>query len=129
MMRQVSSTFLESLGIPWAYRDQVATVASTGMAFVVNLDSSGGDGTHWTAARVVGNTLYYADPFGTILNGWPPMELSVLASKHVVNRVAFQRPKSTLCGYYAICFATMMDCIDRPLTRTEFETVLYHSIL
>lgn len=128
-MKLVSSKYIERYGLPWCYREDSWKCATTGKAFIINLDDKGREGTHWTAARLVGNTLYYADPFGTMLNGWPPAELSIPDVTQVVNRVSFQRPKSELCGYYAICFALAMDCIDRPLSRSQFEQVLYYSVI
>jgi len=104
-------------------------MAKKGKSFIINLDDETGNGTHWTAARLVDEVLYYADPFGTILNGWPPSELDRVAAIQKVNRVSFQRPSSTLCGYYSICFALAMDLITTPLSRSTFEEVLYKSIL
>jgi hypothetical protein len=97
---------------------------------VINLDTSGGEGTHWTAARAVGGTLYYADPFGTLLSGWPPAELEQIYDRRhqVVSRVTFQQPKGDLCGYYAACFALVMDCITTPIPRETLEQALYESI-
>lgn len=128
-MRLVDTPYIERYGLPWCYRQDAARCASSGKAFIINLDDRGGAGTHWTAARLVDDTLYYADPFGTIMNGWPPSELDGVGTSRIVNRVSFQRPKSDLCGYYAICFALAMDWIDRPLTRPQFEQLLYNAIV
>lgn len=127
-MRQITSRDVVGYGLPWCYREDAPSLARTGAALVINLDDRGEAGTHWTACRLVEGTLYYADPFGTILNGWPPATLEKEAARLVANRVSFQRPSSQLCGYYAICFAHAMNCIDRPLSQEQFETVLYESI-
>lgn len=128
-MKLVDSAYIEAWGLPWCFREDAGRVARNGRAFVINLDNKGNPGSHWTAARLVSNTLYYADPFGTMLNGWPPRELDTLAVPQVVNRISFQRPKSELCGYYAICFALAMDRIKGTLTRPQFEQLLYNSII
>jgi hypothetical protein len=81
-------------------------------------------GTHWVAARLLHNTLYYADPFGTLLGGYPPTELAVCAKKIITNPITFQRPTTNLCGYWAYLFATAMDAIKAPITRSEFSDLL-----
>lgn len=126
-MKEVSSTYIEGLGLRWCYRDQCTKYARTKKAFVINLDSTGGPGTHWTAARVIDGVLYYADPFGTILNGYPPKEFDGYAHR-VVNRVSFQRPSSILCGYYAVCFANAMNMLKGPVRTDMFETILWRAI-
>lgn len=124
----MTSDMIESFGIPWCFRADSAKMAKKGRAFIINLDDSTGRGTHWVAARLFGDTLYYADPFGTILNGWPPAELETTGSKKIVNRIAFQRPSTSLCGYYSILFAKAMDEIKEPLSRDQFEWLLLGAI-
>jgi hypothetical protein len=93
---------------------------------VINLDDEHNEGTHWTAARVINGILYYADPFGIILNGWPPKELSQYPV--IANRISFQRPSTALCGYYAELFAKKMNEIDKPISQKAFERALWDSI-
>lgn len=113
--------------MPWCYRDDVSRLAKTGRAFVINLDSAGGKGTHWTAARVVGGTLFYADPFGSVLNGYPPAELT--GGKSIVNRIAWQRPSTNLCGYYAYLFARdALPKMRASSTQKQLEDALWHAI-
>lgn len=91
------------------------------------MDDIGEKGTHWVAARWCHGRLYYADPFGTILNGWPPEELAQFKPQ-TINRIAWQRPESHLCGYYAALFAKAMDNIKRFTTIGEFENLLWDAI-
>lgn len=112
--------------MPWCYRAHSAQLARTGRAFVINLDNDGQKGTHWTAARVVNGVLYYADPFGSILNGWPPEELS--GYRAIISRVAFQRPSTHLCGYYALLFAQAMDTLHGTIGQKDFEDLLLQAI-
>lgn len=128
-MKLVDNKYIEKFGLPWCFREESPIMALKGKAFVINLDDMNQKGTHWTAARLFDDILYYADPFGTICNGWPPEELMAVGSKKIINRISFQRPSTTLCGYYAICFALAMDRIDRPLNQEEFEKLLYYSIV
>lgn len=123
----ITSRDLEELGIPWCFREASDLLARTGQPFVINLDDRSGPGSHWTAARLYDGVLYYADPFGSILNGWPPKELSRYPS--VVNGISFQRPSTQLCGYYAICFVLAMRTMDRHMTQKEYETLLHRSIM
>jgi hypothetical protein len=89
-------------------RDAGKQAAQTQSPFVINLDDPSGPGTHWTAARRVGATLFYADPFGLVLGGYPPEELQAMAKEKgwrtVVNRISWQRPSTNYCGYYAYLF-------------------------
>lgn len=125
----MNSDLLEEVGIPWCFREDSAEMARRGKAFVINLDNKGNAGTHWTAARFVNGTLYYADPFGTIMNGWPPKELEKISNKKIINRISFQRPSTKLCGYYAMLFAMGMDTIgNKDLSTKEFESLLLKSI-
>lgn len=120
---------IEGVGIPWCFRDKCREMAKQGNAFIINLDDSTGPGTHWTAARLVDNILYYADPFGTMLNGWPPEELNDIGDKKIINRISFQRPSTKLCGYYAMAFAAALDYIGSPMDSDQFERLLYQSII
>lgn len=63
------------------------------------------------------------------MNGWPPKELSDAYPIQVVNRVAFQRPSTSLCGYYSILFAKAMDRMEHHLTQKGFEKLLHDSIV
>lgn len=127
-MKQVNSNYLEARRIPWCYRENCTKLARTGRGFLINLDDKGNPGTHWTAARVIDGILYYADPFGSDLNGWPPEEFKAEYPKQIISSKTFQRPESELCGYYAILFVKAMDEISSPVSQKVFETIL-HNVL
>lgn len=99
-----------------------------GHSVIINLDEVGGRGTHWVAARLLNDCLYYADPFGTLLGGWPPNELRGLGKRRIINRRVFQRPSSNLCGYYAILFALAMDAMQKEMTQDQYEAMLLLAI-
>lgn len=124
----MSSEWLEAHGIPWCYRADSPRCASSERAFVINLDDRGQDGTHWVAARRVGDTLFYADPFGTALNGYPPKELSALRLREVINSKAWQRPSTNYCGYYAACFVKALNDLSASATQKDLEAALWKSI-
>lgn len=124
----MSSEWLNAHGTPWCFRDQCAKLALSGKPFVINLDSNGGGGTHWVAARLIGDKLFYADPFGTVLSGYPPKELGRLAPIHVVNRIAWQRPSTNYCGYYSYLFTKALQKAKPSTTVDELEHLLWKSI-
>jgi hypothetical protein len=127
----VTGEWLEAHGMPWCFREKSGEMAaSSEKPFVINLDDSDGPGTHWTAAGRKGTTLFYGDPFGIILSGYVPEELMELYKrrkhnaiiKHVItNRVAWQRPSTNLCGYYAYLIAKAIDKMSEKGTVAQFE--------
>lgn len=95
-------------------------------AAVVNLSR---DGTHWVAARKVGNTLFYADPFGSsLLMGYPPKEMKWPGARVVTNRITWQRPSTNYCGYYSALFTYALDSLNEKSTQKEMESALMESI-
>jgi hypothetical protein len=96
-------------------------MAQTEKAFVINLDDPSGPGTHWTAARKVGRTLFYADPFGLIMGGYPPEELQRMGLRNVSNRIAWQRPSTNFCGYYAYLFTKALNKLKESDGQKELE--------
>lgn len=126
----MSNEWLEKKGVPWCFREDSPKLAATGKAFVINLDDKANQGTHWTAARLIGDKLFYADPFGTILNGYPPEELQDMVSPLdiVANSIAWQRPKTNLCGYYAYRFTKAMAKMTEDSTQKELEHAIWQSI-
>jgi hypothetical protein len=111
--------------MPWALRDKARPLLRSGRGFVLNLDDSesGRHGTHWVAVRRMGSTLLYADPFGTELNGYPPIEIDIYPHR-IVNSRCFQDPLSNTCGYYAYRFAKTMDGFEDVPTQKEMEHAL-----
>jgi hypothetical protein len=127
-MKDVNNEWLERKRVQWCHREDCATLAASGKPFVINLDDKNGKGTHWVAARLIGKTLFYADPFGSILNGYPPEELQRLAEKQAINSIAWQRPKSNLCGYYAYRFTKALEKVTERTNQKVFQHLLWESI-
>ena len=124
----MSSQWLEARGMPWCFREDSRRLAETGKPFVINLDDKGSVGTHWVAARQIGDTLYYADPFGTVLSGYPPKELLLEGVKVVANSIDWQRPKTNYCGYFAYRFAKAMGALQKGSTKADLERQLWLSV-
>ena len=114
--------------MPWCFREDSAKQAMKKHGFVINLDDKGNEGSHWVAARRVNGTLLYADPFGLVLSGYPPKELQDMHLHNIVNRVAWQRPSTNYCGYYAYCFAKAMNKLDEDTSQKELEDALWQAI-
>jgi hypothetical protein len=98
---------------------------------VINLDDKGKAGTHWVAARLTpSGTLIYCDPFGTILEGYPPEELSNMPGKkrELTNSVAFQRLDTNYCGYYAMLFAKEIDHMTGAESQRALEKSLAYCV-
>jgi hypothetical protein len=127
-MTDVSSDWLREKKVPWCFREDCAKLADTENPFIINLDDKGNGGTHWVAARMIGDTLFYADPFGTMLNGYPPEELQRLAKRQVINSISWQRPSTNLCGYYAYRFTKALDKLTQNMGQKDMEHLLWKSI-
>lgn len=69
---------------------------------VVNLDSSAGVGTHWTAYYKNFNDIEYFDSFGNLK---PPIEiLNYLGDDVRYNHVSYQKYNQIICGKLCIEF-------------------------
>ena len=70
--------------------------------YIINLDDSGNDGTHWTALIVKNNISFYYDSYGC-----PPPEQIIEFCKRgkthlYYNTRVIQDIESELCGFYCI---------------------------
>lgn len=70
---------------------------------IINLDSSVGDGTHWTAYVKKGSSVVYFDSFGDLP---PPRELCAYLKDYVIsyNHTQFQTYNSVNCGHLCLKF-------------------------
>jgi hypothetical protein len=127
-MNDVDSDWLNEKKVPWCFREDAPNMAASGKAFVINLDDKQNSGTHWVAARLIGDTLFYADPFGTVLNGYPPEELQRISKRQVVNSIAWQRPSTNLCGYYAYRFTKALNKMTESMDQKDLQHLLWMSI-
>lgn len=84
-------------------RDTLPDKLSNGN-YILNLDSEGGSGTHWTSFIKSGKTIYYCDSFGV----QPPQDqVDIFHRNHdnvLFNDKQFQDIRSVVCGYYCIAF-------------------------
>ena len=85
-------------------KDQLKKPLKNGF-YIINLDNSGGSGTHWTTLYKIndGLSLYY-DSFGF----YPPEEIEDLLHKYEYNKKQIQDIDSTSCGFYCVAFIKFM---------------------
>lgn len=76
--------------------------------YVINLDDSVGEGTHWVVLYVRGGnkSAWYFESFGLR----PPQEIVDMGIPFVYSSSQYQPLKSVLCGYYCIYF--IRECSD-----------------
>lgn len=70
---------------------------------IVNLDTTQGDGTHWTAYKKCGNLVIWFDSFGDLK---PPLEVQRYFKncKIVYNNTNFQSRGTFVCGHLCLQF-------------------------
>jgi hypothetical protein len=70
--------------------------------YVINLDSSDGQGSHWTALVIRGNDYLYFDSFGCV----PPTEVETYLGgskvRYAFNNWICQDLQSTNCGFFCV---------------------------
>ena len=103
--------------------DQIPLVASRPCFYIINLDNSSKDGSHWVALYVdFFNNATYFDSFGE-----PPLveEVSVLLEKLSPNQWTFntkmvQDIKSDACGHYCSLFLILL---GKGVSLKEFQNL------
>jgi hypothetical protein len=85
-------------------KDQLKKPLKDGF-YIINLDNSTGEGTHWTALYKINDGFsFYYDSFG-----FPaPEEIEDLLHKYEYNKKQIQDIKSTSCGFYCVAFIKFM---------------------
>lgn len=98
-------------------RDEVSKKMKAGY-YIMNMDDSTGDGTHWTGLYVGRNKAYYFDPFGVV----PPESLKKLKSKSrkvYYNSNQLQDINTDTCGQWCMLFVKYMN-----KNNNDFESFL-----
>lgn len=97
-------------------RDEIKDNLKQGF-YVVNLDTSDNEGTHWTVVYSFPLKSVYFDSFGFV----PPLELEEKIKPYVYNDKDIQDWNSDACGWYAIAFIKFLhDKIDKEIAFKEF---------
>lgn len=85
-------------------RDSLPSRPYKNESAIVNLDSTRGEGTHWTCYKKVGNDVYYYDSFGNL---GPPIELLKYFGPDVNVSYNYERQQqfdTVICGHLCLQF-------------------------
>jgi hypothetical protein len=97
-------------------RDEMNKLKVDGF-YIINLDTSNNNGTHWTALFFHPLQSYYCDSFGFV----PPLEVEQRIKPYLYNDKDMQDFNSEACGYYCLAFIKFLhDKNDRELAFKEF---------
>jgi len=88
-------------------RNEVKSSATNNECFVMNIDHSSNDGTHWTCLYVKNRVCYYFDSYGIA----PPEEIIRYCDgfERYYNSFKIQKVGEVICGHYCIYMLHMLD--------------------
>lgn len=87
--------------------------------YIINLDNSDGEGTHWTGLYFKNSpmTSLYFDSFGFV----PPLEVEEKIKPYIYNDKDIQDYNSKACGWYCLAFIKFLnDKNDKKVAFKEF---------
>lgn len=97
-------------------RDEIKDNLNVGF-YIINLDTSKNEGTHWTACYSHPLKSYYFDSYGFI----PPLELEKKIKPYIYNDKDIQDWNSEACGWFCIAFIKFLcDKNDKETAYKEF---------
>ena len=94
--------YAKKMGLPLnniLMRDEMNYLNEEGF-YIINLDNSNGNGTHWTSLFYHPLNSYYFDSYGFV----PPLEVEKKIRPYTYNDADIQDFNSEACGYYALAF-------------------------
>jgi hypothetical protein len=98
-------------------RDEIKDNLKSSGFYVINLDTSDNEGTHWTVCYSHPLKSMYFDSFGFV----PCKELEDKIKPYLYNDKDIQDWNSDACGWYAIAFIKFLhDKIDKEMAFKEF---------
>lgn len=77
--------------------------------YILNLESSNENGSHWTALYKTKNKYYYADSFGVAIPETLIKNLNINENNLFFNEIQIQDLYSTRCGFFALYFLYCMN--------------------
>lgn len=111
--------YAEKMGLPLnniLMRDEMNELKKDGF-YIINLDDSNGNGTHWTSLYFHPLNSYYFDSYGFV----PPLEVEQKIKPYIYNDADIQDFNSKACGYYALAFIKFLyDKINKEVAFKEF---------
>jgi hypothetical protein len=125
----ITSDDIEKMGYKWFNRNTIPKKLNAGN-YLLNLDSSTGEGTHWTLITISPPYLFYYDPFGDgLMSGYAPKEIDQLAQRMNLTKYESeywqQYIKSWLCGYLSLFTAEQLDSYIGKLTIPLYKKIIY----
>lgn len=85
--------------------------------YIINLDDSNGEGTHWTVCYYHPLKSYYNDSFGFV----PPIQIEEKLKPYKYNDADIQDYNSKACGWYCIAFIKFLhDKNNKEVAFNEF---------
>lgn len=97
-------------------RDETKEINDDGF-YIINLDTSKNEGTHWTALYYHPLKSYYFDSFGFV----PPYEVEEVINPYHYNNKDIQDYNSDACGWYCLAFIKFMnDKNNKEIAFKEF---------
>lgn len=97
-------------------RDEMNKLKDDGF-YIINLDNSNGNGTHWTVCYYYPLQSYYFDSYGFV----PPLEVEQKIKPYLYNDADIQDFNSEACGYYALAFIKFLyDKTNKEVAFKEF---------
>ena len=99
--------------------------------YFYNLDDKNNTGTHWCLIILQKPYMFYIDPMGTNLNGYPPEELRNYGkqygySKIYANEMQIQPVLSNFCGHICLYLAFMFQKILGQINEKMFDYVIHN---
>ena len=111
--------YAEKMGLPLnniLMRDEMNYLNEEGF-YIINLDNSNGNGTHWTSLFYHPLNSYYFDSYGFV----PPLEVEKKIRPYIYNDADIQDFNSEACGYYALAFIKFLyDKSNKEVAFKEF---------
>ena len=111
--------YAEKMGLPLnniLMRDEMNHLNEDGF-YIINLDNSNGNGTHWTSLFYHPLNSYYFDSYGFV----PPLEVEKKIRPYIYNDADIQDFNSEACGYYALAFIKFLyDKSNKEVAFKEF---------
>jgi hypothetical protein len=111
-------------------RDAIPDKLKDGTVMLYNTDTKTGSGKHWQVWCLQKPDIFFFDPFGTKVGGYPPQEIRTWGGSHGYTRlVAYeddtQHIKSALCGFYSMYVAKKMTKYMGQLTPERFDAMIH----
>ena len=108
---------------------EFTTIQSFPAFFIVNIDSSDKEGSHWIALGIFKESVEIFDTLGFKIFKWSSIPCTLLKFLHrVIGQRSLkiskriQSPDSVLCGYYCIFYVLMRPYFSWNMIQSQFSS-------